>query len=166
MVIVHRAKRKKLVPKLGPPVELLTPRIRMDKRGYRNYALIPPQAKLLPSLLVSPPLCRTATLHRARLSRTHNCKLTLAGNGDVVTQLAGLSVDLDPVLQELLERSRVEDVVRSRDAVVDVELVQRLAGGGLGSGAGGFGLQEVSVNVSGVRSRVPGRTFAWMLSGG
>lgn len=52
-----------------------------------------------------------------------------------VTKLAGLAVNLDAVVKELLERSGVENVVVGRDRVVDVELVQGLArslgGGGL-----------------------------------
>lgn len=55
---------------------------------------------------------------------------------DGVAKLARLAVDLDAVVEELLERSRVENVVVGRDGVVDVELVQ-----GLARGLGGSGLR-------------------------
>ena len=64
-------------------------------------------------------------------------RLTLLVQGDGITELTRLSVNLDSVVQELLERGRVEDVVVGRDRVVHVELVNGL-GGGLGGS--GFGL--------------------------
>ena len=65
--------------------------------------------------------------------------LTVVGNGDEVTKLAGLAVDLDAVVKELLESRTVEDVVGRGDRVVNVELVEGLASSGLGSG-GSLGL--------------------------
>lgn len=46
----------------------------------------------------------------------------LPGDGDHITQLSGLSIDLDAVVQELLERSRVEDTILHRDVAVDDKL--------------------------------------------
>jgi hypothetical protein len=54
---------------------------------------------------------------------------------DDIAKLAGLAVNLDAVVEELLERGGVKDVVVGRDRVVDVELVLGLArvlGSGLG----------------------------------
>lgn len=61
--------------------------------------------------------------------------LTVPLQLDVVTQLTGLSLDLDTVVQELLVTSGIEDLVTSGDRVVHDELV-----GGLGGGGGGFRL--------------------------
>lgn len=77
-----------------------------------------------------------STLRRQRRAP----QLTLLVQGDGIAELSGLAVDLDSVVQELLERGRVEDVVVRRDRVVDVELVDGL-GGGLGGGSG-FGLLD------------------------
>lgn len=54
---------------------------------------------------------------------------------DDVAELARLAVNLDAVVEELLERGGVEDVVVGGDRVVNVELVQGLARG-LGGGSG------------------------------
>ena len=54
---------------------------------------------------------------------------------DLVTELTGLAIDLDAVVEELLEVRAVKDTVASRARVVDDELVlssSRLSGGGLG----------------------------------
>lgn len=69
--------------------------------------------------------------------------LTLPLDLNLVAELASLALDLDPVVQELLERGGVKDVVVGRDGVVDVELVDRL--GGSGFLGGGFGLCESRV---------------------
>lgn len=53
----------------------------------------------------------------------------LPGDGDHVTQLTGLSIDLDAVVQELLERSGVEDAVLHGDVAVDDKLHSLLLGG-------------------------------------
>ncbi len=53
----------------------------------------------------------------------------------VLAELAGLAIDLDAVVQELLEARTVKDTVTRRARVVDDELVlssSRLSGGGLG----------------------------------
>ena len=60
---------------------------------------------------------------------------TIAGDLDVVTELAGLALDLDAVVEELLERRAVEDTVTRGARVVDDELVlssSSLSSGGLG----------------------------------
>ena len=60
---------------------------------------------------------------------------TITVNLDALPELAGLAIDLDTVVQELLESRTVEDTVASRLGVVDDELVlssSRLSGGGLG----------------------------------
>ena len=55
-------------------------------------------------------------------------------NLDVVTELTGLAVDLDAVMEVLLEGGTVEERVRGRLAVVERELALgvNLGGGGLG----------------------------------
>ena len=78
---------------------------------------------------------------------TRPIRLTLSAQGDRVAELAGLAVDLDSVVEELLERSRVEDVVVGGDRVVDVELVEGLAGGSLVSGGSDSGLHGEGVEV-------------------
>lgn len=79
--------------------------------------------------------------------------LTLLRDLDRVTKLAGLAVDLDAVVKELLEGRGVEDVVVHGDRVVNVELVQGLARV-LGGGSG-LGLPErVSTDESGERENV------------
>ena len=60
---------------------------------------------------------------------------TIAGDLDVVTELAGLALDLDAVVEELLEGRAVKDTVARGAGVVDDELVlssSSLSGGGLG----------------------------------
>lgn len=59
---------------------------------------------------------------------------TLAGDLDVLTKLAGLAIDLDAVVEELLKGGAIEDTVARGARVVDGELVlggSRLSGGGL-----------------------------------
>jgi hypothetical protein len=73
-----------------------------------------------------------------RPPQQHRTPLTLLANRDHLAELTGLPVNLDAVVQELLERGGVEDVVGRGDRVVDVELVEGLAGDGLGGS--GFGL--------------------------
>ena len=54
---------------------------------------------------------------------------------DAVTELAGLALDLNTVMEVLFESGTVEDTVAGRARVVDNELVlssSRLSGGGLG----------------------------------
>jgi hypothetical protein len=70
-----------------------------------------------------------------RRKRRPLCGLTLPLDLNLVTELTGLALDLDSVVEELLKGRRVEDVVGSGDRVVNVELVNRL-----GSGFGGSGL--------------------------
>ena len=62
--------------------------------------------------------------------------LALAGHADDVTELPGLVIDLDAVVEELLERCAVEDTIRGRAREVD-EVLLALAGG-LGGGLGGL----------------------------
>ena len=60
---------------------------------------------------------------------------TLAGDLHVLTELAGLTLDLDAVVQVLFEGCTIEDTVASGARVVNDELVlssSRLSGGGLG----------------------------------
>lgn len=60
---------------------------------------------------------------------------TLAGDLDIVTELAGLALDLNAVVQELFEGCAIKDTVRGRAGVVNDELVlgsSRFSGGGLG----------------------------------
>ena len=59
--------------------------------------------------------------------------LTLAGDLDTVTELAGLALDLDTVMKVLLESGTVEDTITRREVVVDNEFV-------LGSGLSSSGL--------------------------
>lgn len=56
---------------------------------------------------------------------------------DGVAEVARAAVDLDALVQELLERRQVEDLVRHRLAAVDGVFAGRL--GGLGSFGAGFG---------------------------
>ena len=72
--------------------------------------------------------------------RYEGSKHTLLGDLDIVTHLASLASDLDTVVQELLKRGGVKDIVGGGDRVVDVELVGGLAGGSALLGGGGFGL--------------------------
>lgn len=60
--------------------------------------------------------------------------LTLTSDGDVVTEVAGLAVNLDAVVEVLLESGGVKDTVVGGAREVDEELVGGLAllGGGLG----------------------------------
>lgn len=60
-------------------------------------------------------------------------KLTLPLDLNLITELTGLSLYLDSVVEELLECRRVKDIVGSWDRVVDVELVDWL-GSGFGGG--------------------------------
>ena len=83
-------------------------------------------------------LCFVAKEGRVSLRSTG---LTLALQVDNLSELTSLAIDLDTVVQKLLKRGGVEHLVGGRDRVVDVELVQGLAGGGGGSD-GGFGLLE------------------------
>lgn len=62
-------------------------------------------------------------------SKCHYSPHLLPGDGDHVTQLTGLSIDLDAVVQELLERSGVEDAVLHGDVAVDDKLHSLLLGG-------------------------------------
>ena len=66
-------------------------------------------------------------------------KLTLPLDLNLITELTGLSLYLDSVVEELLECRRVKDIVGSWDRVVDVELVDWL---GSGFGGGLLGLYE------------------------
>lgn len=71
--------------------------------------------------------------------------LTLAGDLDTVTELAGLALDLDTVMKVLLESGTVEDTITRREVVVDNEFV-------LGSGLSSSGLnlhegRETSVSL-------------------
>ena len=62
-------------------------------------------------------------------------KHTLPVDLDALAKLAGLAVDLDTVVQELLEARADKDTVARRARVVNDELVlssSRLSGGGLG----------------------------------
>ena len=59
--------------------------------------------------------------------------LTLAGDLHVLTELAGLALDLDTVMEVLLKGSTVKDTVACWARVVDDELV---LGGGLRGGLG------------------------------
>lgn len=59
-------------------------------------------------------------------------RLTLPLDLNLVTELTGLALYLDSVVEELLECGRVKDIVGCWDRVVDVELVNWL-----GSGFGG-----------------------------
>ena len=68
--------------------------------------------------------------------------LTVPLQLDVVTQLTGLSLDLDTVVQELLVTSGIEDLVTSGDRVVHDELV-----GGLRGGGGGFRLRSMKASL-------------------
>ena len=49
---------------------------------------------------------------------------------DVVTEVSGLVVDLNPVVQELFESSTIEDTISGRARVIDNKLV--LSGGNFG----------------------------------
>jgi hypothetical protein len=77
----------------------------------------------------------TKSASRAILYQDGSIELTIPLQLDVVTQLTGLSLDLDAVVQELLVTSGIEDLVTSGDRVVHDELV-----GGLGGGGGSFRL--------------------------
>jgi hypothetical protein len=68
----------------------------------------------------------------SRSRSIHVSLLTIPLQLDVVTELTGLSLDLDTVVQELLVTSGIEDLVTGGDRVVDDELV--------GSGGSGFRL--------------------------
>lgn len=68
--------------------------------------------------------------------------LTLFLDGDNVAELARLAINLNAVVEELLKCGEVEDRVVYRNGAVDVELVERLASGGVLSGGGGFRLFE------------------------
>jgi hypothetical protein len=68
---------------------------------------------------------------------------TLLGNLDIVAHLASLASDLDTVVQKLFKRGGVKDIVGGGDRVVDVELVEGLAGGNALLGGGSFGLLHV-----------------------
>lgn len=45
--------------------------------------------------------------------------LTDLGDGDIVAEVVGTALDLDAVVQELLERREVEDLITDRLASVD-----------------------------------------------
>lgn len=62
---------------------------------------------------------------------------TLTLDRDVVTQLTGLAIDLDTVVQELFVTGSVKHVVRGRDGKVDDKLV----GGSLGGSGSRGGLR-------------------------
>jgi len=49
---------------------------------------------------------------------------------DIVTKVSGLVVDLNPVVQELFERSTVENTISGRTGVVNNKLM--LSGGSFG----------------------------------
>lgn len=60
--------------------------------------------------------------------------LTLTGDLNVLTKLAGLAIDLDAIVEKLLKGGAVEDTIGRGARVVDGELVlgsSRLSGGGL-----------------------------------
>jgi len=42
---------------------------------------------------------------------------------DIVTQVSGLVIDLNPVMQELFESSTIENTISSRTGVIDNKLV-------------------------------------------
>lgn len=67
---------------------------------------------------------------------------TLLLDGDNVAELARLAVNLDAVVEELLKRGEVKNGVVHGDRAVDIELVERLAGGGVLRGGGSFRLFE------------------------
>jgi len=60
--------------------------------------------------------------------------IAVAGDLDIVTELTGLSLYLDTIMEVLLEGSTVEDTVTSRTGVINDELVlsSSLSGSGLG----------------------------------
>ena len=57
-------------------------------------------------------------MHKINGRRGHTIPVDL----DVVTELTSLAIDLDAVVEVLLEGSAVEERVRSRLAVVELEL--------------------------------------------
>jgi hypothetical protein len=63
----------------------------------------------------------------------YGLRLTLPLDLNLVTELTGLSLYLDSVVEELLESGRVKDIVGCWDRVVDVEFVDWL-GSGFGGG--------------------------------
>jgi hypothetical protein len=71
----------------------------------------------------SPPVQMTA----------YGLRLTLPLDLNLVTELTGLSLYLDSVVEELFECRRVKDIVGCWDRVVDVEFVDWL-GSGFGGG--------------------------------
>ena len=73
-------------------------------------------------------------MHKINGRRGHTIPVDL----DVITELAGLTIDLNAVVEELLERRAVEDTIARGTRVVDDELV--LSGGLSGSG---FGLTHI-----------------------
>lgn len=68
--------------------------------------------------------------------------LTILLDGDDITELARLALNLDAVMEELLKSGEVKDRVIHGDRAVDVELVERFAGSGILSGGGSFRLFE------------------------
>ena len=63
----------------------------------------------------------------------YDLRLTLPLDLNLVTELTGLPLYLNSVVEELLECGRVKDIVGCWDRVVDVELVDWL-GSGFGGG--------------------------------
>lgn len=65
------------------------------------------------------------------MGNNDNLSITLLGDDDLVGEIADTALNLDPVVEELLERRDVEDLVLSRGAAVDDELVGLLSSLGL-----------------------------------
>lgn len=61
------------------------------------------------------------------LPKTQRSLLTLTSDGDVVTEVTGLAIDLNAVVEVLLESGGIEDTVVSGTGEVDEELVGGLA---------------------------------------
>ena len=55
---------------------------------------------------------------------------TITDDFDIVTEISGLVIDLDPVMQELFESGAIENLPFGRDGAVENEFV--LGGGGFG----------------------------------
>jgi hypothetical protein len=74
-----------------------------------------------------------SAVHKFNSRPTAYGRLTLPLDLNLVTELTGLSLYLDSVVEELLESRRVKDIVGCWDRVVDVEFVDWL-GSGFGGG--------------------------------
>ena len=71
-------------------------------------------------------------------------------NLDVVTELTSLSIDLDTVVQELLERRSVKDTVTSGTGVVNDKLVLS---------SRGFSSSGLGLTVKRSRRKIPGLAY-------